>query len=210
MTEVTTDSLIIEIDSSAEKAGKGIDKFIASMQRLETVTGNVNAGKIGELATAFRGFDGLRVGGLGRIAEQLDPFLASINRVSQASIERIGLLGRGLQNFGNVRAGSFGTIVKNLAPFYETLRKIQPSDATKLQNLVLALKDVKDIRAGGLGTTLKHLKELPEFLRSLESVDLDKTSCDYSKYIIAGGFNGFKKTSNGKVSGNKKKKSEDK
>lgn len=175
MTEVTTDSLIIEIDSSAEKAGKGIDKFIASMQRLETVTGSVNAGKIGELATAFRGFDGLRVGGLGRIAEQLDPFLASINRVSQASIERIGLLGRGLQNFGNVRAGSFGTIVKNLAPFYETLRKIQPSDATKLQNLVLALKDVKDIRAGGLGTTLKHLKELPEFLRSLENVDLDKT-----------------------------------
>ena len=33
------------------------------------------------------------------------------------------------------------------------------------------------------------------------SVDLDKTSCDYSKYIIAGGFNGFKKTSTGKVSG---------
>ena len=42
------------------------------------------------------------------------------------------------------------------------------------------------------------------------SVDLDKTSCDYSKYIIAGGFNGFKKTSTGKVSGNKKRKSEDK
>lgn len=42
------------------------------------------------------------------------------------------------------------------------------------------------------------------------SVDLDKSSCDYSKYIIAGGFNGFKKTSTGKVSGNKKKKSEDK
>ena len=40
------------------------------------------------------------------------------------------------------------------------------------------------------------------------SVDLDKASCDYSKYIIAGGFNGFKKTSTGKVSGNKKKKSE--
>ena len=40
------------------------------------------------------------------------------------------------------------------------------------------------------------------------SVDLDKSSCDYSKYIIAGGFNGFKKTSTGKVSGNKKKKSE--
>ena len=42
------------------------------------------------------------------------------------------------------------------------------------------------------------------------SVDLDKSSYDYSKYIIAGGFNGFKKTSTGKVSGNKKKKSEDK
>lgn len=44
------------------------------------------------------------------------------------------------------------------------------------------------------------------------SVDLDKSSCDYSKYIIAGGFNGFKKTSTGKVSGksqeSKKKKSE--
>ena len=44
------------------------------------------------------------------------------------------------------------------------------------------------------------------------SVDLDKSSCDYSKYIIAGGFNGFKKTSIGKVSGksqeSKKKKSE--
>lgn len=33
------------------------------------------------------------------------------------------------------------------------------------------------------------------------SVDLDKAGCDYSKYIIAGGFNGFKKTSTGKVSG---------
>lgn len=42
------------------------------------------------------------------------------------------------------------------------------------------------------------------------SVDLDIASCDYSKYIIAGGFNGFKKTSTGKVSGNKKRKSEDK
>ena len=44
------------------------------------------------------------------------------------------------------------------------------------------------------------------------SVDLDKSSCDYSKYIIAGGFNGFKKASTGKVSGksqeSKKKKSE--
>ena len=44
------------------------------------------------------------------------------------------------------------------------------------------------------------------------SVDLDKASCDYSKYIIAGGFNGFKKTSTGKVRGtsqeSKKKKSE--
>lgn len=44
------------------------------------------------------------------------------------------------------------------------------------------------------------------------SVDLDRSSCDYSKYIIAGGFNGFKKTSTGKVSGKsqetKKKKSE--
>ena len=44
------------------------------------------------------------------------------------------------------------------------------------------------------------------------SVDLDKSSCDYSKYIIAGGFNGFKKTSTGKVPGKsqetKKRKSE--
>ena len=44
------------------------------------------------------------------------------------------------------------------------------------------------------------------------SVDLDRSSCDYSKYIIAGGFNGFKKTTTGKVSGksqeSKKKKSE--
>ena len=44
------------------------------------------------------------------------------------------------------------------------------------------------------------------------SVDLDRSSCDYSKYIIAGGFNGFKKTSTGKVRGtsqeSKKKKSE--
>ena len=45
------------------------------------------------------------------------------------------------------------------------------------------------------------------------SVDLDKSSCDYSKYIIAGGFNGFtKKTSTGKLSGKsqetKKRKTE--
>lgn len=40
------------------------------------------------------------------------------------------------------------------------------------------------------------------------SVDLDKSSCDYSKYIIAGGFNGFKKTSTGKSQETKKRKSE--
>ena len=47
------------------------------------------------------------------------------------------------------------------------------------------------------------------------SVDLDKSSCDYSKYIIASGLNGYPKiTTNKKVSGKsqetKKRKSEDK
>ena len=155
MSDVTIDTLAVEITSNSAGAAKGIDELAASLMKLKGTTISSTAVKnLTDLTGALRG-----LGSVTSEAKKIGDLADSIRKLST-----VGSMNKVINQLNKLPGA-----VKGLSNI-----TIDQSLTNKVNGLTAALQPLTTIKPGGLGTMINALAKIGTVTKSLDDNTIDK------------------------------------
>jgi hypothetical protein len=184
MSEVTIDTLAVEITSNSTGAAKGIDELAASLMKLKgtTISGTAvknltdltgalrglgavtsEAQKIGNLADSIKKLS--TVGSMNKIINQLNKLPGAVKGLSNITIdqsltEKVNGLTSALEPLTTIKSGGLGTMVNALAKIGTVTKSLDDDAITKFSDRVKKLTESLEPLSTKMTTVQAGLRSL--------------------------------------------------
>ena len=196
MSDVTVESLQIEIAASATSADAALEKLRGTLERLKTATkggAGLNTvskqlskldsvlASMGSHTSALRGLidplnslAGVNAAGitaLNRPLKNLSATIASLSGSNLGAIRDVGDAVNGLS--GLTLPKGLNTLLAELRKFPKALAELSGADFSVVDRVGTAMRGLASIPKSGLSTILSELRKLPKTLEGLDTATLD-------------------------------------
>lgn len=154
MSDVTVESLQLEVQSSADGAARSIDTLTSTLGKLKSAT------------------NGIGLTGVVNQIRKLDSALKSVDGSSADKIDKLATSLSKLNGLGSIKlSSSVANQLKNIGSAATSLNGVDFSSIGKLSTALTPLGNIG--KATGLNSTFNALKKLPEVAKSLAGLDLN-------------------------------------
>ena len=154
MSDVTVESLQLEVQSSADGAARSIDTLTSTLGKLKSAT------------------KGIGLTGVVNQIRNLDSALKSVDGSSADKIDKLATSLSKLNGLGSIKlSSSVANQLKNIGSAATSLNGVDFSSIGKLSTALTPLGNIG--KATGLNSTFNALKKLPEVAKSLAGLDLN-------------------------------------
>ena len=154
MSDVTVESLQLEVQSSADGAARSIDTLTSTLGKLKSAT------------------KGIGLTGVVNQVRNLDSALKSVDGSSADKIDKLATSLSKLNGLGSIKlSSSVANQLKNIGSAAASLNGVDFSSIGKLSTALTPLGNIG--KATGLNSTFNALKKLPEVAKSLAGLDLN-------------------------------------
>lgn len=154
MSDVTVESLQLEVQSSADGAARSIDTLTSTLGKLKSAT------------------KGIGLTGVVNQIRNLDSALKSVDGSSADKIDKLATSLSKLNGLGSIKlSSSVANQLKNIGSAAASLNGVDFSSIGKLSTALTPLGNIG--KATGLNSTFNALKKLPEVAKSLAGLDLN-------------------------------------
>lgn len=154
MSDVTVESLQLEVQSSADRAARSIDILTSTLGKLKSAT------------------KGIGLTGVVNQIRNLDSALKSVDGSSADKIDKLATSLSKLNGLGSIKlSSSVANQLKNIGSAATSLNGVDFSSIGKLSTALTPLGNIG--KATGLNSTFNALKKLPEVAKSLAGLDLN-------------------------------------
>ena len=154
MSDVTVESLQLEVQSSADGAARSIDTLTSTLGKLKSAT------------------KGIGLTGVVNQIRNLDSALKSVDGSSADKIDKLATSLSKLNGLGSIKlSSSVANQLKNIGSAAASLNGVDFSSIGKLSTALTPLGNIG--KATGLNSTFNALKKLPDVAKSLAGLDLN-------------------------------------
>ncbi|MFV0351835.1 MAG: hypothetical protein ACK5JF_05940 [Oscillospiraceae bacterium] len=166
MSDITVESLQIEIQAPSAEAAKSIDSLTANLSKLKSATKG-----------------GL---GLNAVSKQLTTLNTALNGVSGTNADNLNKLAQGLQTLsscGNLKlSSSVPTQITNIGT---AINSISGTNFSTLTELATGLGSLSGVGKSNLNSFISQLQRLPQAVQALNSVNMGGLSSKLAELVSA-------------------------
>ena len=173
--DFTIDKLIIEVDSKAENATKGIDSLAKSLEKLKTATSGIS-NTTSELSKLSESLSALSSIGTVKLKITGVEKLSKLN-VSKETISGLREISSAIKTFSDAPKVSLTPIANGIDSLNRATKNLNAERLeqfkTQMTSIAGSLKPLSELGKSDLGSYFNQLKKIPEIVASLDAKTLD-------------------------------------
>jgi len=165
MSDITVESLQLEVQAPTTEAAKSIDSL---------------ANTLGKLKSATKGL------GLNGVSKQLSTLNSALNGVSDANAAKMEKLANGmkaLSTCGKLKLSP--TVATQITSIGNAAQSLNGTDFTALNSLATALTPLSSVGKSNLNSFISHLQRLPQAVQALGSVNIGNLGGQITQLVSA-------------------------
>lgn len=174
--DFTIDKLIIEVDSKAENATKGIDSLAKSLEKLKTATSGIS-NTTSELSKLSESLSALSSIGTIKLKITGVEKLSKLN-VSKETISGLREISSAIKTFSDVPKVSLTPIANGIDNLNRATKNLDSERLeqfkTQMRSITDSLKPLSELGKSDLGSYFNQLKKIPEITAMLDTETLER------------------------------------
>lgn len=192
---LTIDNLVIQVDTNASKAQRGLSGLVSTLERLKAT--------VGSSSTIVKGLNDLSVAldklsKVGKIKmsgnisqlQKLSDFSANLSTSNMGAVaENINSMSQALEKLSSLPKGNLSSIASGISSIVSVAKSISGNDFSEFSvatgSLAVSLKNLSSVRASGFTSIISALKKLPQITEALDDKSITAFGDAIRKLVTA-------------------------